>query len=90
MSLILSLANVFLIHVSNRWIYGISHVRPSVRPFCVTKNFNVEHYAQTFQPKFLIPAMLIGTTDFYNFMPLAVILILDGGHKFSSKQNLFA
>ena len=30
------------------------------------KNFNVGHYTQTFKP-FFIPAMLIGTTDFYKF-----------------------
>ena len=40
------------------------------------------------QPKVFIPAMLIGTTDFYNFIPLLFTLTLPGGHKVSTTQNL--
>ena len=29
------------------------------------ENFDVGHYAQTFQPKFFVPAMLEGTIDIY-------------------------
>ena len=53
------------------------------------KNFNVIHYTQTFQPNVFIPAQLIGTIDFYHFMPLSLTLS-QGGHKVSAKQNLFA
>ena len=42
------------------------------------KNFNVGHYMQTFQPIFLIPAMLIGTIDFYHFIPISLTLTLAG------------
>ena len=52
------------------------------------KGFNVGHYTQTFQAIFFIPAMLIGTINFYHFIPLSVTLTLSGGHKVSAKQNL--
>ena len=32
------------------------------------KNFNTGHYTQTFQPMFFIPAIHIGTIDFYHFI----------------------
>ena len=38
------------------------------------KEFNIEHYVQTFQPDFFLPAMLIGTIDLYSFTPLSVAL----------------
>ena len=34
------------------------------------KNFNVGYYRQTFQPNFLIPAMLMVAIHFYHFIPL--------------------
>ena len=37
---------------------------------------------------FPIPAMYIGTIDFWHFIPLSVALILAWGHKVSIKQNL--
>ena len=37
-----------------------------------------------------IPAKLIGTIDFYIFIPLSLTLTLPGGHKISAKQNLLA
>ena len=36
-----------------------------------------------------MPAMLIGTIDFYHFIPLLLTLTLPGGNKVSTKQNLF-
>ena len=43
---------------------------------------------ETVQSNFSIPAMLIGTIDFYHFMSLSLALALPGGHKLSAKQNL--
>ena len=60
------------------------------QPFCVTKTFNIGHYTQTVQPNLFIPAMLIGTIDFYHFILLSLTLILPGGHMVSIKQNLLA
>ena len=40
------------------------------------KNFNVGHYSQTVEPDCFIPAMLIGTIDFYHSMLLSFILTL--------------
>ena len=34
--------------------------------------------------------MLIGANDFYHFISLSLTLTLPGGHKVSSKQNLYA
>ena len=34
--------------------------------------------------------MLIGTVDFFYFIPLSLTLILPGGHEVSPKQNLLA
>ena len=34
--------------------------------------------------------MLIGTIDFYHFVPLSLTLTLPGGDKVSAKQNLLA
>ena len=43
---------------------------------------------QSFQQNIFIFVMLIGTIDFYHFMPLSVTLT--GGHKVSAKQNILA
>ena len=40
---------------------------------------------QTFQPIFVVPAMFVGTIDFYHFIPLSLTLTLAGGHKVSAK-----
>ena len=56
-------------------------VRMSVHLSCMAKAVNVRHYTQTFQPKFFIPVMPIGTLDLCHFIPLSVILTLAVGHK---------
>ena len=38
------------------------------------KHFNVRHYTVPFQPVCFIPAMLIGTIDFYHFISLSLVL----------------
>ena len=40
--------------------------------------------------KVVIPAILVYTVDFYNFMSLSVTLNLVGAHEVSAKQNLLA
>ena len=40
-------------------------------PILHGKNFNIGYYMQKFQPNIFIPAMLIGTIDFYYFIPLS-------------------
>ena len=50
------------------------------------ENFNIRHYMQTVQPNISIPAILVGTVDFYQFIQLS--LTLPGDHKISAKQNL--
>ena len=42
------------------------------------RNFNMGCYAQSFQPKFFIPAKLLGTICFYHFVLLSVTLTLAG------------
>ena len=59
----------------------------SGRPSCISKTLG---YTQTVQPVLFIPAMLIGSIDFYHFIPLSLTLTLGGGHKISTKQNLLA
>ena len=54
------------------------------------KNFYVGHYTQTFEPNLFIPAMLIGTVDFYHFIRLSLTLTLPRVRKVSAKQNLLA
>ena len=54
------------------------------------KNFNVGHYMQTFQPDVCTPAMLIGTVDYYYFIPLSLTLSLLGGHKVNAMRNILA
>ena len=41
--------------------------------FC-GKNLNTGHYVQTVQPNLYIPAILIGTIDFYHFILLSMTL----------------
>ena len=55
-----------------------------------SKNFRDEHYVQTVLPILFIPAMLIGTIDFYNFRSLSVTLTSLGGHKISTKEKLLS
>ena len=54
------------------------------------QNFNIGHYMQTVQPNLFIPAMLIGTIDFYNVMLLSLTLTVPGSHNVSAKYNLSA
>ena len=51
-------------------------------------NLNVGHYLKTFQPHFFTLALVIGTVNFYHFIPLSMTLTLVGGHKISAEQNL--
>ena len=72
----LSLEFIF-IHMSNRWIYVISHVRQASSlsiwlAILHGKTFSIGHYTETFQPNSSIPATLTGTIDFYHFIPLPV------------------
>ena len=57
---------------------------------CMAKTFNIGHYRQTVQPNFVIPAILVGTIDFYHGIPLLLTLTLPGGHKDSAKQDILA
>ena len=78
-------------------IHGSSIVMDLCNELCLSvlcgKIFRVGYYTETFQPNFFIPAMLrvtvIGTIDFYHFIPFSWTLSLPGGHKVSAKQNLF-
>ena len=79
-----------MIHISIIWICVISRVRLGPRPsVMLVKDFNVERCIRLYS-QFFIPTMLIGTIDFYHFIPLSVILTMVGGHKVSAKQNLLA
>ena len=87
------------IHHSGRepsiWIYVMSCVHPANQLAVHTsilhsKNFNVGHYRQTVPVNFLRSAMLIGTIDFYCFVPLSQALTLPAGHKVSPMQILLA
>ena len=51
------------------------------------KNFSVGHFAQTFQPNFVMPVILIGIIALYNFLLHSLTLILAEGHKVSTKQK---
>ena len=83
--------NAFMIHTSIIWICLMSPRG---------KNFDVGHNTLsskicsylfiTVQQNLFIPAMLIGTIDFYCFMRLTLTLSLPAGHKVSTKQNLLA
>ena len=55
--------------MSFTWIYVISHVCLAGRLAVLHgKNFNVGHYTHVFQLNSVIPAMLLGTIGFYNFI----------------------
>ena len=80
-----------MIHMIIAWICVMCCVCQAGWPAVLHgKNFNIGHYMQTVQPKFLIPAMFIGTIGFYHFIPLSLILTLPGCHRVSAKQNLLA
>ena len=56
-----------------------------------SKNFNVGHYTQNFQPVCFIPGMpLIGTIDLYHPIPLSLTSTLAGGLEVSTKQYILA
>ena len=67
-------------------IYVMSRVRSTGRFACLTLDITCKLFNQFF----FIAAMLIGTIDFYHFVPLSLILILPGGHKVNAKQNLLS
>ena len=54
------------------------------------KNFNVEDYSQTLHTNLFLPAVLIGTNDFFHCIPFSLTLTLPGGYKVRMKQNLLA
>ena len=73
----------------------VSHVHPAsqcLSGVCasVLHGKNIGHYGQTCQPNSFIPAMFVGTIDSCHFISLSMTLTLAGGHKVSTKQNLFA
>ena len=79
----------FFICMSIMWIYVMSHVCQAGRPAsCLTwQNLSRWTLDTNFSTHFFIPAMLIGTTNFYYFIPLSLSSTLPGGHEVSSKQN---
>ena len=60
-------------------------VQQAIQPSCVA---NLGHYTQTFQ--FFFHTMFIGTSGFYYFIPLSLILTIPGDHKGSAEQKLLA
>ena len=54
------------------------------------RNFIVGHYSQTFQPNLFILCVLLGSIDFYHFIPHSLTLTMAWSHKVSAKQNLLA
>ena len=85
----------FFIHMTSMWIFVVSHVYllgwPASRcPFIcqsvlLGKNIKIAPCAQTFQPN---TCCICSTIDFYYFMSLFVTLILAGGQKVNTKQNV--
>ena len=57
---------------------------------CLGKHLNIGHYLQTVLPNVFMPAMLRGTIDFYDFVPLSMTWVLPGGHMISAKETLLA
>ena len=51
------------------------------------ENVNVGHYTQTVEPNFIIPAMFIGTIDFYHFIPFSLTLTLSGYDRVCAKKT---
>ena len=71
----------FLIRMNIIFIYIMSCVRPASQltpSFLRGKNFDMGYYTQTVQSNFFIPAMLVGTIDFYHCIPLSLTLTLPG------------
>ena len=55
--------------MSALWICVMNRVHPSGQLAVLRgQNFMVGHYTQTVQPNLFIPAVLIGTFDFYHFI----------------------
>ena len=77
------------IHMSIIWIHVMSHP-VSGRAVMRSKISNFEQYKQTVLTNVFISALLTGTIDFYYFVPLLFTLILPGGHKVSTNQDLLA
>ena len=81
---------------SDRWwsicvSYILSRVCQTGQPAVLhSKTFSIGHYMQTVEPNSFIPAMRIGTIDFYCFIPPSLTLTLAEGNKVSAKQTLFA
>ena len=71
---------IFFIHMSIIWIFVMICVCPAGRPSILYgKNLSISciaHCMQTFQQIFFLMAMLIGTSDFYHFIPLSLSLTL--------------
>ena len=52
------------------------------------KIFNVGHYMPTVQPNYIVPAMLIGTINFYHFILFSLTLTMPGGSQGQRKVKL--
>ena len=87
---------VLFLVMNSLWICVMSNVRPyswtdrELLSVLYSKNFNFGCNMQTFQPNFLIPAMIIGARDVSHFLSCSVTLTLTGCHKVSRNQNLLA
>ena len=67
------------------WINVMSRLRPARLEGFSRRNFNSEHYRQTFRPALLIP--VTGTIDFYHFSPFSLTLTLLCSHKIRQKEK---
>ena len=86
---------MFLIYMSNIIMHQCNQLCsscrcPSVHLPCVAKTFMLDITCKTCEPKWVTPAMFIGTIDLYHFVPLLVTLIVNGSHKVNIKQDLLA
>ena len=82
---------IYMIHRSMLAIVFICLARQLVSwPSRAAKTYNIGLCTSFYTKFFFIPAMLIGTTDFYHFIPLSLALTMAGNHGVGGKQNLFS
>ena len=80
-----------LIHISNIRICVISHGQPAgcclsiCPPVLCGKNFTLHLPCKLLSQTFM-PTMLVGTIDFYHFIPLSITLTLTGGHRLAQSK----
>ena len=80
----------FLIHMSNIWMYVLSHSCLSswlAEPSILAKTLTLDITCELLNVIFFTPAMHIGSIDFNHFVPLSLTLTFPGGHKVSGKQK---